>query len=248
MKRDFIITNKAKVTFTNNATVEKEFFVANRGKKEYINLRNLHNMYPAQLYREWYYKTVKPLSYNEKKSVMTMELASGEVFATLLKRKPQVTYYTGIWFGLFHNKCREFKNYMKYIDYNRTNIFIDYSNKTITAIDPGMEYGKETSVEEALILNICGLVIGGVKSRISPKRLIKLFLKGYFEVSGEHFRLDTFNNSLDKVIMNHFTSKLSVNFSAFKKPIAYISIKILRLYIHLVTPKLIKNQSTNQCH
>lgn len=236
MKVKTIITDKAEVRLLENNIVEKIFFEESRARKEYDSLCQLYGMYQKKDFNQWTYKTVKPL--NLKNEKIEMELATGITFEDCLKKEPSSAFLTGIWFGFFHNYCRNYEDgSLRNIDYNRKNVLMDYNIKTVTVIDPGGRYYENTTAEEAVINFIVGLVIGALEQKKLPKPLIKHFLNGYFTVSKEKFNLNDFKYKLGLVIKTRFNIQKGKDKN---KLLSFVLLQLIKGYVSVVTPSLLK--------
>jgi len=231
-----IFTNKAKINLLKNNTVEKIFFNENNTEKEFENMNKLNEIFNEKEIEGWAYKTVKPIKCEENKLVM--ERVKGETYFDLSDKNTQFSFVIGVWFGLFHNDCRVYRNgNIRKIDFNRTNILIDEQKKEVTVIDPGALFNQRCSLEFSLINAIMGLVIGDFKKRKNPKDTIKYFLDGYFSILDEEINKNNLEHSFKKVFKNRMSAQL---YKKKNKVVSYLKLKFIEAYTRIKILKLLK--------
>jgi hypothetical protein len=113
-----------------------------------------------------------------------MEHVSGCPLSAVPKSKMKIAEYRcGIWLALYHNKMLGGSpKGLIYTDLNAHNIILDFEQKRVTAIDPGMTWGRSGYIYEDVVKHINSVLMTLVLRRKSPCTAMMSFLRGYAEV------------------------------------------------------------------
>lgn len=232
-----ISTNKARLVFCDNNTVEKQFFELERAKKELESLNIVNSVFTEENIGGWLYKTVKVLSFNKDTSSIKMEEATGVPFSEILIYKPEYSYHMGVWLALYHNNAYVKENRVKrFGDFSRSNFIIDKEKRIATAIDPGGGGGEVDFPEVDIVTGIYSLVLGSLRSRVAPYYVCDTFIKAYNDISKN--KIDVSNMLISwKIIRKRFRSKYKKS-SILLRPVSYCAMILLNFYITILIKRI----------
>lgn len=201
-------------------TIRKNYFSKAKNERELLILKKMQRLFTSFKFNNWTYKLVETLGGSKEKGIL-MKIIPGVQIMNDNNFSDQNYYHAGVWLGYFHSLSFENNNVKAFGDFSFSNVFIDYSSNTITAMDPS---GKGMSDENYYfdILMFFKVAFLNKLKKIHPysSEHINLFLKGYIEFGFYKFDEQLFNESLDFVLKDF---KASV----FKR---YPKIKALSVY------------------
>lgn len=242
-----IHTNKAKLIFKENGTVEKVFFDSGVAKNEIKSLSRLNDVFKDTSVDGWIYRAVKLISYDEDDNKIVMKTVNGVNFSEIFHNEPDYVKHMGIWLAAFHNNVRlEDDKVILYGDFNRGNFIIDKEKKEATAIDPGSYFGDVDYPEVDLVTTIYSLVVGVLKFRRSPFNMIYNFVRSYNEISDRE--IDKINIKVSwKLIQDRFKNKYK-KAPVLVRPISYCAMITLNLYITILINAILRKYDKENEH
>lgn len=238
-----IHTNKAKLTFFSNGTVEKKLFNT-EAKKEINSLIRLNNIFVDREREGWLYKAVKIIRHDVKENKFIMKEAKGVNFSEIFAEKPKYSHHMGVWLALYHNDARVRRDkVILYTDFIRGNFIIDEKNKVATAIDPGSIFGKIDCPEKDIIITIYSLMIGAFRSMLSPFKVSNWFIRSYNKTSNEKINKENMESSWRTIrkssrFRNRYKSR-----PIYLRPLAYCAMVISNLYMTILIKRLINSHN-----
>ena len=234
-----IHTNKAKLIFKDDGTVDKIFFDATTAEKEMQSLSQLNQVFINKEIDGWIYKAVEFIDYEADNNKIIMGIVNGINFSDLFRDKPEYSNHMGIWLAIYHN-CAvvEEDKVILYGDFNRGNSIIDDNNNEATAIDPGSYFGEIGYPEIDIITSIYSLVVGSLKLMRSPFKISYDFLESYNNICDEKIDKKNMKKSW-KIIQHRFRYKYK-RLSIILWPISYLSMHVLNVYITILIKRLNK--------
>lgn len=193
-------TNKAKLKIKADK-VEKIYYDKERAETEYNNYNKLYSIMKEAKQENWNFKS--PQIYRLNNNRLTMEKARGLSLDSLINEgKYEASYYTGVYLGVFQKLTRhaESGKCISYGDYNRTNLFVDFQNKTVWGIDPGDRFGKFKKPEYDLMIMYFSIIIEEIRTRNFYFSSSRKFIKGYRETVS--WKINSFEalKELNKII------------------------------------------------
>ena len=170
------------VKFSDDIAI-KSLYDKYNAEKEFTILRDLYELYPSTKQEGWLYCTVKPLSF-DKNGNIKMQRVCGEPLSSHILKNPNSAYHAGVWLALFHNTTQgDDGNVTRFSDYSTSHVIIDDKSKMVTAIDPGLGFGKRGLSESDLFSFIINVISHSLKNYRMPVSAIDAFLSGYYNTS-----------------------------------------------------------------
>lgn len=232
-----ISTNKAKLVFYDNGTVEKQFFDANRANSEMNSIALLNEIFKEKHISDWKYKVVELIKYDKVTSTMTMGTVQGVEFSKILATKPEYSKHMGIWLGLYHNNAHIDENKVKrFGGFSRTNFIINEIEKEVTAIDPGDWGGENNYPEVDLVTGIYSLALGAIKAKKLPFKICNTLVKGYNSISNIAINKKQLFKSWD-IVKIRFKDKYKKSHFTIR-PISYIAMLVLNFYMLFILRRI----------
>lgn len=239
-------TNKARIWLNADGTVTKEYFDRERARGEHRNLRELETLVDGgRTVDGWLYRSVKVLGHDEATARVHMEFVQGELLSVLLANDRSLGRHMGTWLGLFHQLSTVGgKRTRLYSDVSVHNFLVDAPRRTITALDPGLDFGRVDSREVDAVMGVSSLLNMAFHLLTRPRRLVRPFLDGY-EAAGSPLEMtgDRFDDAVKQVV-ERFRSKQARLRMPSKQ---FFAVKLLWLewYLQVALPQFRSSLTTD---
>jgi hypothetical protein len=202
-------TNKAELYRLPNGSVLKQYFTknaVNRVMQDQRSLLYIQENFGEVYYEGWLYRIVKLLWVATDGKSFCMEFVPGWVLSEIPKSKTKESeYHCGVWMALYHNKVLNGNTEgLIYTDFGAHNIILDFEQKSVTAIDPGMIWGRSGYIYEDLVIHIHSVLVVLVVKGKAPFSAITSFLKGYALVKKAKLDLFIYYKSLCRELRRRF--------------------------------------------
>jgi tRNA A-37 threonylcarbamoyl transferase component Bud32 len=202
-------TNKAELLRLPDGSVLKRYFTKNAVDRVIHDQRSLLYMlehFGEVYYNGWLYSTAKLLWVSTDDRSLCLEFVPGCELAELPKsRMKEAEYHCGVWMALFHNKVLNGNTEgLIHTDFCVHNIMLDFDQKRVTAIDPGMTWGRSGFAYEDLWIHIYSVLVTLVVRRKAPFSAIISCLKGYALVREAKLDLALYYQSLFRDLRRQF--------------------------------------------
>lgn len=202
-------TNKAELLRLPDGSLLKRYFTKNavdRVMHDQRGLLYIQENFGEVYYKGWSYRIVKPFWVSTDGKSFCMEFVPGCELSELPKsRMKESEYHCGVWMALYHNKVLNGNTEgLIYTDFCVHNIFLDFEQKRVTAIDPGMTWGRSGYAYEDLVIHIYSVLVVLVLRRKAPFSAIISFLKGYALVKKAKLNLVIYYKSLYRDLRRQF--------------------------------------------
>lgn len=245
-RRLLTTTNKATIWLNADGTVTKEYLDRERARAEYCNLRELEALVGrGRTLGRWHYRSVKVLGHDEAAARVHMEFVRGQLLPELLTNDRSLGRHMGTWLGLFHQiSAVGEKGIRLYSDVSVHNFLIDAPRRTITALDPGLDFGRVGSREVDAMVGVSSLLNMAFRLLTRPRRLVRPFLDGYeaaatpLEMTG-----DRFDDAVTQVV-ERFRSK-QARLSVPSKQFFALKLVWLERYLRVALPRFRSSLTTD---
>lgn len=202
-------TNKGELLRLPDGSLLKRYFTKNavdRVMHDQRGLLYIQENFGEVYYKGWLYRIVKPLWVFTDGKSFCMEFVPGCVLSELPKSQMKKSeYHCGVWMALYHNKVLNGnREGFIYTDFCVHNIILDFEQKRVTAIDPGMTWGRSGYAYEDLVIHIYSVLVVLVVRRKTPFSAIISFLKGYALVRKAKLNLFIYYKSLYRELRRQF--------------------------------------------
>lgn len=207
-------TNKAELLRLPDGSLLKRYFTQNavdRVMHDQRGLLYIQENFGEVYYKGWLYGSVKPLWVSIDGTSLCMEFVPGCELAELPKsRMKEAEYHCGVWMALYHNKVLNGnREGLIHTDFCAHNIIFDFEQKRVTAIDPGMTWGRSGYAYEDLWIHIYSVLVVLVVRRKAPFSAIISCLKGYALVKEAKLDLVNYYKSLFRDLRRQFLKYVS---------------------------------------
>ena len=194
-------TNKAELLRLPDGSLLKRYFTKNavdRVRHDQRSLQYIQEHFGEVYYEAWLYRAVKPLWVSPDGTALCLEFVPGCELAELPKsRMKEAEYHCGVWLALYHNRILDGNTEgLIHTDFTVHNIILDFEQKRVTAIDPGMTWGRLGFAYEDLLIHIYSMLVVLVGRRKAPFSAIIACLKGYALVKETKLDLAIYYRSL----------------------------------------------------
>jgi hypothetical protein len=202
-------TNKAELLCLPDGSLLKRYFTKNavdRVMHDQRGLLYIQENFGEVYHRGWLYRIVKPLWVATDGKSFCMEFAPGCELAELPKsRMKEAEYHSGVWMALYHNRVLNGnKEGLIYTDFCVHNILLDFEQKRMTAIDPGMTWGRLGYAYEDLWIHIYSVLVVLVVRGKAPFSALISCLKGYALVREAKLDLASYFKSIFRDLRRQF--------------------------------------------
>lgn len=239
-------TNKARIWLNADGTVTKEYFDRERARGEHRNLRELETLVDGGCTVDgWLYRSVKVLGFDEAAARVHMEFVQGELLSDLLANDRSLGCHMGRWLGLFHQRSAVDGNRIRlYSDVSVHNFLVDKPRQTITALDPGLDFGSVGPREIDALVGVSSLLNTAWHLRTWPGRLVRPFLDGY-QVTGIPLAMtgDRFDDAVSTVVERFRTKQASLRVPS--KQLFALKLVWLERYLRVSLPQVLSSRTTD---
>lgn len=179
---------KAHVVLLPNNTVRKKYVVADGARRVAQDRRcltRIRERFGVVESNGWTYDFVEILESQLDPPYVDMEFLSGSSIPDLpTEAIREAERHCGIWLGHYHRRFLEQGEGLIYTDCGAGNFVIDFENKRVTGIDPGMRWGDLGHAYEDVLLHINTIIMSlMMKHKKAGFRDAWSFLEGYLSVA-----------------------------------------------------------------
>ena len=167
-------------------------------------------------------------------SFYIMKKIDGISLNNLIHSNPEDFYYAGLWLKNFHSQNRQNDEISRlYGDANPSHFFINKEEKIVTAIDPGLPYGKIDNI----YIDLARFTIDTMKNiKIIRKKCyvlaINKFLKGYF--NNNKIKYDQYIKYVEKRMQINYNKQRTLKNIIF----ALISLSLIKYRLKILNKHL----------
>jgi hypothetical protein len=177
-------TNKAELHRLPDGSILKRYVTPNgplRARHDRRSLDQLQLAFGRVDRHGWTYSVVRSLWADIDNAMVCMEMAPGQVISEQpASELCRAEYHAGVWLALYHERMLDGALHGRlYTDFTVHNVLIDWTKRSVTAIDPGMGFPRFGTAYEDIVKHIHSVVVGLVLRRRGPLASITSFLKGY---------------------------------------------------------------------
>jgi hypothetical protein len=194
-------TNKAELFRLPDGSIVKHYITPDgsaRVQYDQRSLLTLQSAFGIQQHQGWIYRVVKPLWFSVERALVCMDLVPGRTISELPKAHwRESEYQAGVWLALYHNRLLddEFLGPL-YTDFTVHNVLVDTEQKSVTAIDPGMNWSRHGSGYEDIIKHLHSIIVGLIMRQRASLLTLHCFLKGYAHTTRHRPRCWAYYRSL----------------------------------------------------
>lgn len=233
-------TNKARVWRNSDGTVTKEYFDAERARGEYGNLRELTSIVGGGRDVDgWSYRSVPVLGFDGESARVRMGFVPGASLADLLVKDRSAGRHMGVWLALFHlNAGAGRESVHLYSDVSIHNFLVDVPGRVVTAIDPGLDFGRTGDPQVDVLMGASSLLNHAIKIRTRPGRLVRPYLYGYQATVGTlRVAGGSFDAAVDAVVQRFHTKQARLGL--LLRPLFGVKLFWLERYLRRRLPRLL---------
>lgn len=235
-------TDKAAFLLIDATTLLKRYFTENaveRAEQDSRSLSYLNRHFSDVMHGGWRYSVVKYHSRTVDGKGIIMDYVPGLTLSAVPKKEAgRAEWQCGVWMAVYHERLtRDGYEGLIYTDPNVHNLIVDTQQRRVTAVDPGMKWGREGFVYEDVIKHVNSTLFVLVARGRFPPSAIGEFLKGYRITSVLMFNPRFYFRSLlaelrrEMVDLFHRSVAKSILFSIAVILLAPLYVVIVPLYL-----------------